>query len=125
VPAYYRATLSEFVDADPTVVGSVLTSKYAADGYFQLLGTQSISWENSLPMLQRSLREVCSVTPDAGNWGVLLEYSLYRLRRRIDLVVIAGDLLFVVELKVGADDHRGSHHHLCRTQREEHLAVRC
>ena len=103
MPAYYRATLSEFVDADPTGVGSVLTSKYAADGYFQLLSTQSVSWEISLPMLQKSLRKVSCLVPDAGNWGVLLEYPLYRLRRRIDLVVIAGDLLFVVELKVGAD----------------------
>ncbi len=103
MPAYYRATLSEFVDANPDVVGSALTSKYAADGYFQLLSTQSVSWEVSLPMLQDSLREVRCALPNAGNWGILLEYPLYRLRRRIDLVVVAGDFLFVVELKVGAD----------------------
>ena len=103
MPAYYRSSVSEFVNADPAVVGSALASKYAADGYFQLLSTQSVSWEVSIPMLQAGLREVMHRMPNAQSWGVLLEYPLYRLRRRIDLVVVARDFLFVVELKVGAD----------------------
>ena len=53
-------------------------------------------------MLQQCLREIHKHIPEAASWGVLLEYPLYRLRRRIDLVLIARDLLIVVELKVGA-----------------------
>lgn len=103
MPAYYHARLSEFVDEDLEKVHSILTSRHAADGYFQLLSTQSISWEVSLPIIKQALQKVLLSIPDASNWGVLLEYPLYRLRRRIDLVVIARDLLFVVELKVGAN----------------------
>jgi hypothetical protein len=34
---------------------------------------------------------------------VLLEYPLYRLRRRIDVVILAGTTIVVVECKVGAE----------------------
>jgi len=106
--AYFKSRLSEFVDADLSKVYASLTSRYADDGYFQLLSTQSVSWSLSLPILQQTLGRIVTRVPSACDWGVLLEYPLYRLRRRIDLVLIARDLLIVVELKVGADKAEAS-----------------
>src|SRR5262249_49443311 len=40
---------------------------------------------------------------EASDWAMLLEYPLYRLRRRIDIVILAGGTIVVVECKVGAD----------------------
>src|SRR6476469_4630757 len=41
---------------------------------------------------------------ESSNWSILLEYPLYRLRRRIDVVILARDLIVVVEYKVGAEN---------------------
>lgn len=38
----------------------------------------------------------------AAKWSILLEFPLYRLRRRIDIVILAHDRIVVVEYKVGA-----------------------
>lgn len=104
MPAYYRSNLQGFLQSDREAVIGDLSRAHAADGYYQLLGTQTKSWAQSLPLIQQSLREVLEREPDAARWGVLLEYPLYRLRRRIDLVIIARDLLCIVEIKAGAEE---------------------
>jgi Schlafen group 3, DNA/RNA helicase domain len=102
--AYFRDSLAGFIKRDVKTLNSDLTAGHAGDGYFQLLGTQTKSWMVSLPMLRDALSEVLEAVPSASEWGVLLEYPLYRLRKRIDMVLIAQDLLFVIELKVGANE---------------------
>lgn len=109
--AYYKSRLDEFVDADLKKVFGALSQHYAGDGYFQLLSTQSVSWQESLPVLQETIRSVLSDIPESHDWGLLLEYPLYRLRRRIDLVLLARDLVFAVELKVGAKEATAADKH--------------
>ncbi len=88
MPAYYKNTLHGFLKDNPKIVNSDLNSSYTHDGYYQLLGTQSKSWEDSLPIIYDVLAEVHQHDPSTGEWGVLLEYPLYRLRKRIDLMLI-------------------------------------
>ncbi len=57
-----------------------------------------------IPDLQRSLERLLEIRPETSTWSVLLEYPLYRLRRRIDLVILAGGTIVVVECKVGAEE---------------------
>jgi hypothetical protein len=54
-------------------------------------------------MLQRTLDQLLKVRPEAQDWTILLEYPLYRLRRRIDVIILADSWVVVVECKVGAD----------------------
>lgn len=104
MPAYYKNTLNGFLkDKDETILRK-LTSNYANDGFYQLLGTQIKSWEESLPLIHDLIVDLHQHDSTAGTWGVLLEYPLYRLRKRIDLMLISRKQLYIIELKVGATD---------------------
>ncbi len=102
MPAYYKNTLNGFLrDKNETILNN-LTSNYANDGFYQLLGTQIKSWEESLPVIHDLLVALHQHESTTGTWGVLLEYPLYRLRKRVDLMLITKKQLYIVELKVGA-----------------------
>lgn len=104
MPAYYKNTLLGFLNDKSDSIIISLTSKYANDGYYQLLGTQIKSWEESLPVISDVLGNVYRDDSSTGSWGVLLEYPLYRLRKRIDLILISKNRLYIIELKVGATE---------------------
>ena len=44
-----------------------------------------------------------SSVPMASDWSILLEYEIPRRQKRPDALLLAGDLVFVVEFKVGAE----------------------
>jgi hypothetical protein len=101
MPAYFRSVVREFVDIPVAVVAGRLGTAYASDGYASQYTSQTLSWDEVIALLQQELREVAAVVPGAGDWGVLLEYPLYRLRKRIDAVIIAGSAAVVIEAKCG------------------------
>ena len=104
MPAYYKNSLNGFLqDKNETILNN-LTSNYANDGFYQLLGTQIKSWEASLPVINDVLVNLYQQGSNAGTWGVLLEYPLYRLRKRIDLMLISRKQLYIIELKMGATE---------------------
>ena len=85
-----------------TVVGT-LEMQYAADGYASLFSAQTTSWGTFIPLLQDELRRLLVECPESASWGILVEYPLYRLRKRIDAVVIGRSTIIVVEVKVGEE----------------------
>ena len=100
--AYVDLSAREFVDASREQVVAELHSAYAADRFITQYVSQSIAWEQSIPLLQQALGYVSERVPSASNWRVLLELPLYRLRRRIDAAVVMDQAVVVIELKVGA-----------------------
>ena len=104
MPAYYKNTLRGFISENQKIINNDLISHYTRDGFYQLLGTQSKSWEDSLPIIYDALAELYHCDKSTGEWGLLLEYPLYRLRKRIDLMLISPNRLFIIELKVGATE---------------------
>jgi len=104
MPAYYQNTVQGFLNDDPEIVNNALTTNYANDGYYQLLGTQSKSWSDSVPIIRATLEELLQKNYLVADWGVFLEYPLYRLRKRIDFVLVSQRCIYVVELKVGAHE---------------------
>jgi hypothetical protein len=103
MPAYVRRTIGGFISDDPSTIVGSLQQEYAADGFASQYTRQTKAWARVIPKLQHSFVELLRIRPDAQHWTVLLEYPLYRLRRRIDIVILAGNLVVVVECKVGAD----------------------
>jgi hypothetical protein len=101
--AYYRAAVAEFLQAEPRVLLGELTQ--AQTGTTR---EQRRAWEEELALLQASLRRVCTSTPGSGGWGLLLEYQMYRLQRRLDAVLLAADLILVIEFKMGAEQYDAS-----------------
>ncbi|MGH7080052.1 MAG: DUF2075 domain-containing protein, partial [Acetobacteraceae bacterium] len=56
------------------------------------------AWEETIAVLRAAL----AATPAVHGWRILLEFPLLRLGRRIDAVLIAPEMVLVLEFKVGA-----------------------
>ncbi len=59
----------------------------------------TISWESIIQILKISCRQLTVLNPSTYNWHILLEYEIPRLSSRIDAVIIANDIIFVIEFK--------------------------
>lgn len=101
MPAFYRATVADFLSADSAaVIGDLnLQSRHAVSS---LRLATVVSWERTVQVLKAALREVAARIPTAREWGVLLEYEVPRRDCRIDCVLLAGRLILVLEFKTGA-----------------------
>jgi Uncharacterized conserved protein (DUF2075). len=103
MPAYARRTIGQIIHDDAAAIVGTLQQAYAVDGFASQYTRQTQAWARVIPKLQQTFVQLLKVRPEACDWTVLLEYPLYRLRRRIDIVILACNLVVVVECKVGAD----------------------
>jgi hypothetical protein len=87
--AWYRATVEEFIASTATEILGCM----AKVNPFVLQQTQRDAWLVQTSILQKQL--------DGLSGEVFLEYSIPRMGRRIDAVLIIGPGLFVLEFKVG------------------------
>ncbi len=101
--AYVRRSVHQFISDDATTILGALQQAYASDGFASQYTRQTRAWTRVIPRLQEMFVQLLAVRPEARQWTVLLEYPLYRLRRRIDIVLLAGTVIVVVECKVGAE----------------------
>jgi Uncharacterized conserved protein (DUF2075) len=103
MPAYVRRTIGQFIDNDVAAIVGSLQQAYASDGFASQYTRQTKAWAQVIPKLQHIFIQLLHVRPEAKDWTILLEYPLYRLRRRIDIVILTQSMVVVVECKVGAD----------------------
>lgn len=90
MPGKYQNKISEFLKADnATVVGHLAIGVRNQ----QLLLTARDSWSHQVTFLQEALQYL----PD--NWYIILEYPIPRRSKRIDAILLAHDLIFVIEFK--------------------------
>lgn len=90
--AYYSESLAAYVKAKPEGIRDRLAGETAASG-FSVLQSQLDAWDQEIAFLQGVL----------GRYGgsIYLEYSIPRMGRRADAVLLIGKVIFVVEFKVG------------------------
>jgi hypothetical protein len=88
--AYYSASFEEFLRADPDlIVGRLANAAGAVDP------SQMDAWRQEIGLLRRSLN------PFAKAGHIYFEYSIPRLGKRIDAILVVAHALFVIEFKVG------------------------
>jgi hypothetical protein len=102
--AYYRSSVKSFLSSDERSILATLTSQYANDGYVSQYTSATIAWTLTLPALKRELEKLTQASQASSSWQVMLEYPLYRLRRRIDAVVLTPNGVVVIEIKTGATE---------------------
>jgi hypothetical protein len=115
--AYYSADISAFINADnESILGAL-----AANSTFSVETAQRNAWVEQIGVLKTALQGL-------SGW-VLLEFIVPRIGSRIDVVLLIGPIVFVVEFKVGETHinrgdlnqvwdyaldlknfHKGSHH---------------
>lgn len=94
---FYSGTVPEFLSSDSqNILGSL-----ARENPFDLTDTQRNAWLEEIDILRRAL---------AGRDGgqVLLEYSIPRLGKRADAVVLLDGIVFVMEFKAGETQFKRS-----------------
>jgi hypothetical protein len=104
MPAYLRKPAQEFQNTSQEVILGVLTARAADSGFLDLKNSQITEWKETTPLLQSALSEVCRNLDQAKSWGILLEYTIPLRQKRIDAVVLAGDVILVIEFKA-SDTH--------------------
>jgi len=95
--AYYSSSVKDFLlENSDSIIGKL---GKGATQFAQMWTVQSTSWESSIEILKNQLTKIYEQHLDAGNWSILLEYEIPRLLSRIDVTIIAHDLIFVIEFK--------------------------
>src|SRR5262249_1357275 len=87
--AWFGGTIGEFLRMESgTSVGRLTT-----DSDFTVLPTQRDAWLSQIAVVKAELVGV--------NGSIFMEFSIPRMGRRVDTVIISGPVVFVVEFKVG------------------------
>lgn len=103
MPAGYRASLAVFdPTAAKTLIGA-LVSASAASGFNAMFLSQIGAWQEQIEILGACRDVLMCDHPAAADWHLLLEYEIPRRANRPDAVILAHDVIFVVEFKVGAE----------------------
>ena len=90
MPGKYQNKISEFLKADnETVVGHLAIGVTN----HQLLMQQRTSWNHQVTFLKEAFQHL------PKNWQLILEYPIPRRSKRIDVILLANDLIFVIEFK--------------------------
>ncbi len=105
MPAYYRATLAEFLADEPARILGVLASRSEQQGFTDLKQRQIRAWEVEIAALRATATELAMSQPTSGEWGLLLEYPIPRRQKRIDTVLLAADVILCVEFKTEEREH--------------------
>lgn len=99
--AYYRNTIAEFLKASPSEVAFTLVDQNGKFGFAELKRDAVDAWKDEVMLLQSQLSQLPVRLAEASQWGLLLEFTIPRRQRRIDVVLLAGQLIFVIEFKSG------------------------
>lgn len=103
--AFYLNTLANFGrDNNESIIGA-LTKQAGISGFHQQLHTQTLSWDEEINILKQAFEQLITNDAKASEYGILLEYPIARREKRIDAVLIANDLIIVIEFKVGKYDY--------------------
>lgn len=97
--SYFRATVAEFLLTSPSEVFTALNLSYARDGFAEMKTDTSLTWWGDLDSLRAALASVVEVRPDAERWWLVLEFTVPRKLNRLDVVILAGEEIVVLECK--------------------------
>lgn len=100
MPAYYSRSLSEFLsDSASTIIGELAQAN--SSSRFPLSPEAIDAWRDQLPPLMSAIRALIEKDPSASTWRILMEYPIPMVGRRIDAVLLAHDVIVVIETKTG------------------------
>lgn len=86
---YYKDTIESFLQKSvEEIIGLINLANQ-----FDLRNLQNKSWEQQIPILKNALSNL--------EGTIFFEFSIPRMGKRVDAIIIVGDIVFVIEFKVG------------------------
>src|ERR1700692_4323798 len=99
--SYLRTSITNFLVLSDTEVLATLTLEYARAGFAQMQTETPLTWWNDLASLRVALHGLMALFPQSSDWQMLLEFSVPRKERRIDIVLLTGAEIILLECKRG------------------------
>lgn len=100
---YYNTVNNHQNTATDQIVGtiSLAYSKQHIDQKKQ----QTRTWSDTIEIVKQLCSSLQSNISNVGNWGILYEYKIPRRAKRIDVVILSDNLIFVIEIKNKQDKY--------------------
>ena len=96
--AYYSASISQFSQQSKSeILGVIHSNDISAETTIQ----QSNTWEQEVSILKEQLQCLC-------DGRVIFEYTIPRMGKRVDVVVLYKNIVFLLEFKCGDNEYRSS-----------------
>lgn len=96
--SYYSATIAEFLQqSDSEILGIIHSNDISAETTIQ----QSNTWESEVQILKNQLRSF-------SDGRIIFEYTIPRMGKRVDTVVLYKNIVFLLEFKIGDKEYRQS-----------------
>lgn len=86
---YYQSSIESFLQKNTEEIIGAITIANQFDSTL----LQNRSWKQQVPILKNAL--------EGHSGSIIFEFSIPRMGKRVDTIVIIGDVVFVVEFKVG------------------------
>jgi hypothetical protein len=94
---YYKDTIKDFINKSTIeIFGSVSISNQ-----FDTTRLQNIAWREQVDILKQALLGL--------NGTIFFEFSIPRMGKRVDAIVLVNGIVFVVEFKVGEKEFHSYH----------------
>jgi hypothetical protein len=90
---YYKNSISKFISEDPDAILGILASNMQ----FDLNDVQRNAWKIQTAILKSSLYDLSG--------QILFEYTIPRIGKRVDNVLIIDNVVFLIEFKVGESEY--------------------
>lgn len=96
--SYYSATIAEFMrQSNSEIIGIIHSNDISAETTIQ----QSNTWESEVQILKDQLRSF-------SDGRIIFEYTIPRMGKRVDAVVLYKNIVFLLEFKCGDTEYRQS-----------------
>ena len=96
--AYYHARIEDFLSTNENeIIGKLNKGGTSFTSQFTIATT---SWDSCISILKNSLTQLRDAYKESKAWYILFEFEIPRLASRIDAVIIAEDIIFVIEFKL-------------------------
>jgi hypothetical protein len=101
--AAYVTRLGGYSLANADAVLGKLVLSVADSGISTQRREQIHAWTETLQLIDKIVISLKNQLPDAADWFIIFEYEIPRRARRPDIIILARDLIFVIEFKIGGD----------------------
>lgn len=96
--SYYSASIAEFLrQSSSEIIGVIHSNDISAETTIQ----QSNTWESEVQILKDQLRSF-------ADGRIIFEYTISRMGKRVDAVVLYKNIVFLLEFKCGDTEYRQS-----------------
>ena len=99
--SFYRADVENFLALSEEQIHARLQIAYAQRGFTSQYTDQTLTWQSDIRSLRESLIDCVARSPSAHLWKILLEFSIPRKEKRIDVVLLVRDAVVILEAKAG------------------------